>query len=76
MKTYDEEIEKRESQIINIKNDIEKMDGELATVRRTYQTRKAEVASWLEYKEKKRLKEEQRAKEERAAVKIQVKRIC
>lgn len=75
MKHLDDETERRETELINLKLDLEKVTFDLAMVRNTYKSRTASIEDWLNYKIKKKEKEEQAAREEQAATKIQVNKI-
>lgn len=72
MEHLDEETEKREVQIMNLKIDLEKLNFDLAVVRDTYSSRTAAIEDWLVYKKKKEEKEAQVERERQAVIKIQV----
>ncbi|XP_023026215.2 dynein regulatory complex protein 9 [Leptinotarsa decemlineata] len=71
IKHYDEEIERRETEMMNLKSDLEKITDSHAILKETYETRKAEIEDWLEYKRLKKEKEDHIQMEQRAARKIQ-----
>ncbi|CAG9824360.1 unnamed protein product [Phaedon cochleariae] len=71
MKHYDEEIEKRDSDMMNLKIEIEKITEEYARMKDTYELRKAAISDYMEYKRIKKEKEDQEKMECQAATKIQ-----
>lgn len=72
IKHIDDESERRDIQIINLKMDLEKVDFDLLEAKKTYEFRTAAIEDWLAYKKKKEEKEAQEAREQHAALKIQV----
>ncbi|KAJ8954758.1 hypothetical protein NQ314_007028 [Rhamnusium bicolor] len=72
MKHYDEEIERRESEMITLQNEYEKLIEDHNILKVKYEAHKAEMEDWLEYKRIRREKEEREALELWAAIKIQV----
>ncbi|KAJ8922106.1 hypothetical protein NQ315_004038 [Exocentrus adspersus] len=73
MKHYDEEVERRETEMINLKTDMEKLIEDHALLQQKYDAHKAEIEDWLAYKKKKQEKEELEALQQWAAVKIQAR---
>lgn len=72
MKHLDDETEKRETEIMNLKMDLEKLNFELSAVRDTYESRTCAIEDWLNYKRIKQEKEAQAERELNAAMRIQV----
>lgn len=72
MKQLDDETERRESEMITLKVDLEKVTFDLAVVTDMYESRTAAIEDWLNYKKLKKEKEDQAQRELTAAIKIQV----
>lgn len=73
MKHYDEETEMRETDMINLKANMEKLGEEHIALKQKYEAHKAEMEDWLAYKKRKKEKEELEALQNWAATKIQVR---
>ncbi|KAG5898341.1 hypothetical protein JTB14_034324 [Gonioctena quinquepunctata] len=71
MKHYDEEIEWRETEMLNLKTDLEDITVNHISIKKTYETRIREMEDWEEYKRIKKEKEKQLQLEIWAAMKIQ-----
>ncbi|XP_018564720.1 IQ domain-containing protein G-like [Anoplophora glabripennis] len=71
MRHYDEETERRETEMINLKASLEKLVEDHIELKQTYEARKAEMEDWLIYKKLKQEKEDFQALQVWAATKIQ-----
>lgn len=69
---YEEELERRDMEIYNLKNKREALAEKFMALQAEYEKRKEAIDQWLLYKEKKRKEEEERLRREKAATKIQV----
>lgn len=72
IKQLDEETDRRETEIMNLKVDLEKLNFELSAVKETYESRTAAIEDWLNYKKKKQEKEEEAKRVLQAVIRIQV----
>lgn len=72
MKNYDDELEKWDRNVIQIKAGLEKIVVDLANVKKQHAMRKKQMDDWIKYKEEKVIREEKEAKELEAAVRLQV----
>lgn len=72
IKQLDEETDRRETEIMNLKVDLEKLNFELSAVQETYESRTAAIEDWLNYKKKKQEKEEEAKRVLQAVIRIQV----
>lgn len=69
---YEEEIERRDMEIYNLKSQREALAERFEALQNEYNLHKEAIDKWLAYKEQKRKEEEERLRLERAAIKIQV----
>lgn len=73
MNVYQDELEKRDMDIYNLKARRELLGERFVALQKQYEDRKVAIAEWLAYKEMKRKEEAERLRLENAATKIQVK---
>ncbi|KAJ8948359.1 hypothetical protein NQ318_019344 [Aromia moschata] len=71
MRHYDDETEKREAEMLNLKADIEKLMEDRAALKQKFDSHKAEIDDWVDYKTAKKEKEDRERLELWAAIKIQ-----
>jgi hypothetical protein len=74
MEQYEVALENKESQIYNMKMEIEKLNDEHERLQIDYDDRTREIEDWLEYKRKKEEEEKLLMLQTWAAMKIQVDR--
>lgn len=74
MKQYDEEIELRDYDILQMRADLEKTADELQVIEDKYKTQVEEIKNWMEYKRIKKEKDDHDKLILWATIKIQVRK--
>lgn len=72
MKRLDDETESRETEVLKLKVDLEKITFDLRYTKNKYEERIAAIEDWLKYKNLKQEKEKQEERKIQSAIKIQV----